>query len=164
MVNRAAAAALNFISFNTSRQSITTYAPNQGAVFCNKYPKDELNTIYKSSQPRLHILAENRLISFLEFQLENGLYDILSIVRNSTGTYAYRAQLVYSIRQIAETLSQHDTEVQSEDNSFVIPPLAADKFKEAVPPNKLVTSRPTSMTFSSADEKNVNSLTEILAS
>jgi hypothetical protein len=155
MVNRAAIAALNFISLNTNRQSITTYAPNQGAVFCNKYPKEELNTICKPLHQRLHVLAENRLISFLEIKLENGLYDILSIVRNSMGIHAYRAQLVYSLRQIAETLSQNETETQSEDNSFVIPALAPDKFKETIPPNKLVINRPTSVTFSSPDEKKV---------
>eukprot|EP01022_Parablepharisma_sp_SALTPOND_P028472 TRINITY_DN71015_c2_g1_i1.p1 TRINITY_DN71015_c2_g1~~TRINITY_DN71015_c2_g1_i1.p1 ORF type:complete len:1027 (-),score=106.69 TRINITY_DN71015_c2_g1_i1:12447-15527(-) len=100
--------ALDFLSLHSQKHRVSTYMPNLDSVFCNKYPKEPATILYGSSCPKTHfmLLNESRVVTISELHTKYGLYDLLVVVRDQFGHFAYRAQLMCNIRQLAEILSE----------------------------------------------------------
>ena len=136
MVSRTAETALSLLVLDANRQKVSTYTPNHSSVFCNKYPKDNENLLLKPSPSKMYIYTENRLITVADVRLKNGLYDVLTVVRNPMGAYAYRAQLMSNLGQINEFLQGPNELVKSKSDdrkTFSHPSSPDSKLKERLP-------------------------------
>ena len=158
-IDSAARFALNYLATNTQRQRISTYIPNLDAVFCNKHPKDPISSIYKHGVQKLHLLVEDeaRLVSIIELNVKNGLYDILVVVRGEDGRFAYRAQLMYNIRQITHFLSEDlDSDSKSEISPILLDGLATEATTGVQPPAYLVSDKTITNIMLTPEEVEVN--------
>jgi hypothetical protein len=95
-----AASILAFMARNEHRQRLSTFLPNLGSVFCTSGLD---NAIYRPDTPKIHLLfgPDIRLVTVIELGFKNGLYDMLSIIRNPYGAFAYRAHIIYGLAQLA---------------------------------------------------------------
>ena len=118
-VESVAVFALSFIALNTQKHRISTLTPNLDSVFCNKYPKDTEPSLYSPSVPKTHVIVsgESRIITICELQANNRLYDLLVVVRDEMGHFAYRAQLMCNIRQLTEFLSDSAADASGSSSS-----------------------------------------------
>lgn len=60
---------------------------------------------------KVHILSDKsiRLISIYELHTKNGLYDLLVVIRDKCGVYAYRTELFSRVSEFIEASSCNET-------------------------------------------------------
>lgn len=153
MVKKVAEIAIDCLIWTNNCQKVTSYMPNECTVFCNKYPGESSNSVFKPSKAKIHVLADDRLVSIVELALKNGLYDILTVVRDSNGAFAYRAQMMCSLEQITEFLQNAHQEGDKTDSTRVSAGrVSAEGEKQRKRPEKLVCDRPISFKEEGEDE------------
>ena len=143
-VNRAALFALEYMARNSQRQRLSSYMPNSGVALCNKHPKSKESQLYQRTLPKMHLLAEEsgKLISIVELKLENGLYDLLVLVRDETGLFAYRSQMMFNLRELTQFLSQESNPESKSEEASSSSASAVDGSRPAAAPTDLVIDRP----------------------
>lgn len=101
-IEKATITALSFLASSNSQQRVSNYLPNQGTVFCNKYPVEPNAAKSGSNNSSINILSSDncKLISISELRLKSTLYDMLVIVRDENGSFAYHTKLITNILQV----------------------------------------------------------------
>jgi hypothetical protein len=159
LVHRAALFALEYLARNSQRQRLSSFMPNSGVALCNKHPKQSESQLYQRTIPKVHLLMEDTstLLTIVELKLENGLYDQLALVRDETGVFAYRAQMMFNLRELTQFLAQESNPESKSEEASSSSASAVDGTRPTAAPMDLVMDRATTNVNLTADEQHVSS-------
>ena len=125
--------ALNWSILNNKRHRVTNYFPNTDTVFISS----DNNCLYDLLVPKSYLLTLDNcsVITVFELKKDKEKYDIVTVIRNEFGNYAYRAQMIVDLRQFNEELTnyyieketmKHDEYKLSQPTSNGIRPIRSD--------------------------------------